>query len=262
MTTQAAVAGPQIPLDKGAMTSPTAALIGTPTNRFLSPMGQVVRSEICGQVIHFTITNAIDVIQRSHVNGVFYEPEELAIIGQWFKPGSVFCDIGANIGNHSIFALKLLNAARSILFEPNPVAIEVLTSNMHLNGLSMLADMSFLGLGLSDTAASGLSIRAPRHNIGAGRMIEGGGDIRTVQGDEALIDRPVDFIKMDIEGMELRALAGLSTTIARCRPTMFIEVDNVNNAGFMDWVAANGYRVETSFRRYPSNVNYLILPNP
>ncbi|MBN8631162.1 MAG: FkbM family methyltransferase [Rhodobacterales bacterium] len=260
MTGQTTVADRQIPQDRDAMTSPTATMIGASANRFLSPVGQVVQSEVCGQVIRFTITNAIDVIQRSHLNGVFYEPDELAIIGQWFKPGSVFCDIGANIGNHSIFALKLLNASQSILFEPNPVAIEVLTSNMHLNGLSKLADMSFLGLGLSDTAASGLSIRARKRNIGAGRLTEGGGDIRTILGDEALFDRQVDFIKMDIEGMELRALAGLSATIARCRPMMFIEVDNANNAGFMDWVAASGYRVETSFQRYASNVNYLVGP--
>ncbi len=91
-------------------------------------------------------------------------------------------------------------------------------------------------------------------------MTEGGGDIQTIQGDQALADRQIDFIKMDIEGMELRALAGLSATIARCRPTMFVEVDNVNNAGFMDWVAANDYQVETSFQRYRSNVNYLVRP--
>lgn len=244
------------------MTSPTAAMIGTSGYRFATPVGQVVRSRVCGRVVQFTITNKTDVIQRCHNNGVFYEPEELAIIGQWFKPGSIFCDIGANIGNHSIFALKLLKASQSILFEPNPVAIEVLKSNMHINGLRKLADMSFLGLGLSDTAATGLSIRARARNLGAGRLTEGGGDIQTIQGDQALADRQVDFIKMDIEGMELRALAGLSATIARCRPTMFVEVDNGNNAGFMDWVAANGYRVETSFQRYPTNVNYLILPNP
>lgn len=242
------------------MAALTAETIGASSYRFLSPVGQVVRSKIFGRVIHFTITDKSDVIQRSHLKGVFYEPEELAIIGQWLKPGSVFCDIGANIGNHSIFALKLLKASRSILFEPNPVAIEVLRSNMHLNGLRKQADMSFLGFGLSDTATTGQSIKAPKRNLGAGRLIDGGGDIQTIQGDQALADQNVDFIKMDIEGMELRALAGLSATIARCRPTMFVEVDNVNNAGFKDWVAANGYRVETSFRRYPSNVNYLIRP--
>lgn len=241
--------------------TPTAAMIGATSYRFVSPVCQVVRSKICGRIIQFAITNPRDIIQKSHLKGVFYEPEELAIIGQWFRPGSIFCDIGANIGNHTIFALKLLNASRAILFEPNPTAIEVLRSNVHLNGLRKQVDLGFLGLGLSDTAATGLSIRAPKTNVGAGRLKEGGGEIQTIPGDEALADRHVDFIKMDIEGMELRALSGLSATIARCRPTMFVEVDNANDAGFMSWIAANGYRVETSFRRYRSNINYLVRPN-
>lgn len=219
-----------------------------------------MRTKVCGRVIHFTITDPKDVIQKSHAKGIFYEPEELAIIGQWFRPGSVFCDIGANIGNHSIFALKLLNASRVVLFEPNPAAIEVLRSNIHLNGLRKLVDLNFLGFGLSDSTAEGLSITAPRRNLGGGRITEGGGTIKTIPGDEALADRHVDFIKMDIEGMELRALSGLSRTIARCRPTMFIEVDNTNNAGFVAWIASNGYRVETTFQRYPSNINYLVVP--
>jgi FkbM family methyltransferase len=241
--------------------APPAALIAKPANRFLSPAGRVMRSKICGKIVYFTITDPGDVIQKSHVQGKFYEPEELAIIGQWFRPGSVFCDIGANIGNHSIFALRILNAARSILFEPNPAAIEVLRSNMMLNGFRKQADFSNVGVGLSDIAASGLSIRSPRKNLGAGRIVEGGGELQTVRGDDALADKTVDFIKMDIEGMELRALVGLKQTIARCRPVMFIEVDNVNNKDFHDWVATSGYRVETSFQRYPSNVNYLIVPN-
>ncbi len=156
MTDPTAEADRHVPQEEVSMTSPSAAMIGASAYRFLSPVGQVVRSKVCGRVVQFTITDKKDVIQKSHLKGVFYEPEELAIIGQWFKKGSVFCDIGANIGNHSIFALKLLNASQSILFEPNPVAIQVLKSNMHLNGLRKLADMSFLGLGLSDTAASGL----------------------------------------------------------------------------------------------------------
>lgn len=239
--------------------TPTAAMIAGPGRPFLSPPGRVMRSKICRQIVYFTITDPGDVIQKSHVQGKFYEPEELAIIGQWLRPGSIFCDIGANIGNHSIFALRILNAASTILFEPNPIAIEVLRSNMILNGCRRRADFSHVGVGLSDVAASGLSIRAPKRNLGGGRIIAGGGELQTIRGDDALAGKQVDFIKMDIEGMELRALAGLEQTIARCRPVMFIEVDNVNNKGFHDWVAAKDYRVETSFQRYRSNVNYLIV---
>jgi Met-10+ like-protein len=53
--------------------------------------------------------------------GVFYEREELEIIATHFK-GGTFVDIGANVGNHSIFAAKFLGASKVIAFEPNPTA--------------------------------------------------------------------------------------------------------------------------------------------
>jgi FkbM family methyltransferase len=238
----------------------TAAQIAMASGRYVSPRCRVISSMICNEIVHFTLTDKTDVIQRSHYGGQFYEPEELAIIGKWLRPGAVFCDIGANIGNHTLFALKILKAAKSILFEPNPEAIVVLRANIEVNGLGPQADLSFIGIGLSDTSSSGMSMSAPQKNLGAARMVSGGGDIRTMRGDEALAGTHVDFIKMDIEGMEVQALSGLTETIARCRPMLFIEVDNRNAESFKTWVGASGYRIEASFQRYRTNVNHLVIP--
>ena len=79
-----------------------------------------------------------------------------------------------------------------------------------------------------------------------------------------LIDRAgltaIDFLKIDVEGMEIAVLGGLAETIARCRPVFFIEVDDVNNAAFMAWVAANDYEVAATYRRYKVNENFLLKP--
>lgn len=227
---------------------------------FCTPVGQVVRAVILGEPVYFTITNRRDAIQRFHCLGQFYEAEELEIIRRWFRPGSVFCDIGANIGNHSIFALRFLRAAQTILFEPNPAAIAILRSNLELNGLTERSDFSNIGYGLSDTAASGLAIAAPGLNMGAGKLVEGEGTLQTLTGDHALAGRQVDFIKIDVEGMELRVLAGLKETLTRCRPLIFIEVDNVNRFAFRAWRRANNYAIRARYKRYPSNENYLLEP--
>lgn len=227
----------------------------------VSPAGQVVRSLIGGKPVFFTLTNTRDVIQAEHLAGRFYEPEELEIIRKYCPKNAVFADIGANIGNHSVFALKFLGVKKLIPFEPNPVAIAVLTANLGLNGELARCDLSHLGLGLSDKPQDGLAIKldAPDLNLGGGRMVEGG-DLRVIRGDDALAGEAVDFIKIDVEGMELQVLGGLAETVARCRPVIFIEVDEANRDGFLSWVDAHGYEVAATFRRYKVNENFLLKP--
>jgi hypothetical protein len=87
-----------------------------------------------------------------------------------------------------------------------------------------------------------------------------GGDLRVIAGDEALAQAKVDFIKIDVEGMEMQVLGGLAQTLARCRPVIFIEVDEANRAAFLAWVDANRYDIAATFRRYPVNENFLLKP--
>jgi len=220
-----------------------------------------VRNVIGGVPVLFTVNNPRDTIQAQHAEGRFYEEEELEIIRGHVPKGAVFVDIGANIGNHSLFALKFLDVARVIPFEPNPDAIALLMSNLTLNGEAGRCDLRHLGQGLSDRAAEGLAMAVdqPRDNLGGGRMVEGGG-LRVVRGDDVLADAAVDFIKIDVEGMEVAVLRGLEATVARCRPVLFVEVDEVNRKDFLDWVAAQSYEISATYRRYKPNENFLITP--
>lgn len=228
----------------------------------ITPDCRVVRAVIWGQPVYFTLTNPKDVIQRQHQSGAFYEPEELEIIRRWCPPGAVFVDIGANIGNHSLFALKFLHVARLIPFEPNPVAIDILTSNLALNGELHRCDLTHLGFGLSDVAQAGLQIELdqPNKNLGGGRLVEGG-DLAVIRGDDALAGTHVDFIKIDVEGMEMRVLRGLAQTIAASRPVFFIEVDEAKRAEFLAWVTEAGYDIRATYRRYAVNENFLLVPS-
>lgn len=222
-------------------------------------MCRVVRNKIDDKWIYFTVQDPRDTIQREHIKGAFYEPDELQIIKKYLPENARFCDIGANIGNHSLYVLKYLGAAEAILFEPNPTAIAVLQSNMALNGVLDRCDMSHLGFGLSDKDQGGFSVDAPDRNLGGARLVEGDGDLRVRTGDAMLKDRPVDFIKIDVEGMEIGVLKGLSEVVRTNRPVIFIEVDNENADAFKDWVTANDYEVKERFQRYEANENFLLV---
>lgn len=230
----------------------------------VTPVGQVVSSLILGQKIQFFIANSRDAIQRVHAEGQFYEPDELDIIRRHCPHGAVFCDIGSNVGNHAIFALKFLHAARVIVFEPNPIAIPILLANLGLNGLLDRCDTSHLGIGLSDRNEGGKSIHVRNRNLGASSIRDstepGEGGITLSRGDEVLASVSPDFIKIDVEGMEMAVLNGLSGLLTRCRPAFFIEVDNSNRAEFLSWVNDNNYLIRDRFRRYRANENFLIVP--
>lgn len=226
----------------------------------LFPDIDVTVCEIHGQRFCFASDRVRDPIQRSQRNGAFYEAPELAMIRAHFPQGGTFVDIGANVGNHAIYVAAFLQPGRIIPFEPNPVAYKLLLANVALNGFGAVFDLSHIGLGLSDGRASGFGMTPRDRNLGGAQMVEGGGDIETISGDAALAAEAPDFIKIDVEGMEMQVLGGLAATIARARPVILIEVDVENDADFRGWIAEAGYEIVETMQRYKANRNYLLRP--
>jgi FkbM family methyltransferase len=151
---------------------------------------------------------------------------------------------------------KYCRQSEILVVEPNPESIRILMANILLNG----SNIRHFGVGLSDVPGVA-RVEVPENNLGAARMVsEAGGQISLVPGDSLFAQRKVDFIKIDVEGLELHALKGLERTVANSRPKMFIEVDNNNRDGFAAWLGEHDYRVEESFRRYTVNENFLIIP--
>lgn len=225
---------------------------------------QIVRTVMHGRTLFFAVRNPGDAIQSHHMRGRFYEPEELEIIRGAFRPGGIFLDIGANVGNHMLYTALFLHPQRIIVVEPNPLAYDNLIANAALNQVEHLVDFTWLGHGLGAGEAHGVPVVAEARNLGGGTLVmaDAGaeGAIPVTTGDRVSAETQIDFIKIDVEGMEMEVLAGLSQTIARDCPPIFVEVDNTNRAAFLDWVAASPYRVAQNFRRYRQNDNFLLVP--
>lgn len=241
-----------------------AKLIGQPM-RFVTPRRtRVVMSHRYGAPVYFTVNNSKDRIHARQTKGRFYEEEELALIADNFPKGGSFCDVGANIGNHSLYMLKFGGAAQVLPMEPNPDALELYLSNMILNGVLDRIALDTLGYGLDEQADDGLAIVNPRNNLGwarVGKPDEGKeGAISVRRGDDLIGARHIDFLKMDVEGMEVRALKGLAETIKRCRPVIFIEVDHGQRAAFDALMDELGYTVKEALPSHRVNQNLLLVP--
>lgn len=241
------------------MISDTKPLAGAPVVENFADVTLTVAS-IHGKTFRFATSVRRDPIQRAHRDGEFYEATELELIKSVFPLGGVFVDIGANVGNHSLFVAGFLSPSLVVPFEPNTEANRLLRANVALNDFHRVFDLSQLGVGLSDMDAEGFAMQERTRNLGAAKMLEGQGDIPVRRGDDMLRDLSPDFIKIDVEGMELGVLRGLTETLNRARPWMLVEVDDENASDFHDWTEQHGYQVEHRVRRYKMNENFLLKP--
>lgn len=218
----------------------------------------MIHTRILGQPVTFCVNMENDPIQRNHRHGRFYEINELKILLGILPKGNVFVDIGANVGNHALFAALILKSSKVIPFEPNPAAIYLLIENVVVNRLMDTIDLSNLGIGLSDKYSSGYAVENRARNIGATKMLAGQGNLEVYRGDDRLKDVTPDMIKIDVEGMEMAVLDGLSGVFERCKPLLLVEVDNSNEEAFLEWAKTTGYRVVDTYQRYKLNKNHIL----
>ncbi len=228
------------------------------------PAGKVAVFNHNDVQVMFDVVNDVDVVQRAHSKSNFYERDDLELMAKYFPANGVFADIGANVGNHSVFAGLIMGASKIIPFEPNPIAQEIFLANMVLNRMVDRVDFSFFTYGLSDRMDEGLAMRWNPNNLGGGRIVRSDaatGGVVVIRGDDAFSKLGhVDFLKIDVEGLEIQVLDGLRDTVASQRPNIFIEIDNRNADAFFAWVEANGYHVAERIRNYAVNENFMIVP--
>jgi len=222
--------------------------------------GTIVSFTVERRPVRFFVKNCADVIQGHHFRGEFYETDELAIMAEVIRPGSVIADIGSNVGNHAVYFEKFLAAREVILFEVNPDAIAILLLNQALNGCTSW-NTAYLRYALSNKFAAISIVAAKPDNLGGTKFREDeAGELRCMPGDSVLAGRPIDFIKLDVEGSEIAVLNGLKETIRRWRPILFVEVLSRNRPAFEALLAHHAYDIAREFTRYPGFTNYLITP--
>jgi FkbM family methyltransferase len=134
---------------------------------------------------------------------------------------STAIDIGANIGNHSIFFSDIFE--KVISFEPNPITYKLLSVNTF-----SLDNVHIVNLGLSDTDKE-ISLSVQAGNIGASSAIINRNSglehkIRVIRLDD-FQDLPsnIELLKIDAEGMETQVLNGANELIRSTYPIILFE---------------------------------------
>ena len=160
-----------------------------------------------------------------------YGEAELNYLGRIVPRARQSVDVGANLGVYSRALSKLTPTVHA--FEPNKELAQLLRRTLPRNVIVHEQALS------SRTGCG--TLRTPVVN---GRPVFGlasleehaaypGSDqeaVRVAKLDDVL-DGDVGFVKIDVEGHELRVLEGASSLIERCRPVLLIECEERHNPG-------------------------------
>lgn len=179
-------------------------------------------------------------------------------LAQQLRPGAVVYDIGANVGFFSLLAAKLVGPTGCVYsFEPVAENAASIRENVSINrfenikifelavgrdsGTAELLLTAWDGGGSLSTSAVKPSEPVSRRNV------------RVVALDELIPAerlRKPDFVKIDVEGVELEVLQGMTRTIPGSKPVLLYEVDDGRKDSFNqrwkeldDYVTRYGYGI-------------------
>lgn len=176
-------------------------------HRFLTPNTRFVRTDING---HSMILDTADPwIRNNYLWCDIYEPETTAYIEKNVKYGDIVIDVGAHIGYHSLNFARA-GASEVFAFEPDPEAFSLLCANITLNIRpinSVVSDINGEVTFYRSRGGSAWNSLIPQR------------DSTPVKAHSFLIDdlqlEKLDWVKIDVEGAELRVLKGMTETLAR-----------------------------------------------
>ena len=138
-------------------------------------------------------------------------------------------DLGANIGVHSISFSRLAPHGETFAFEPVNLCFSQLQMNLIINGVH---NVRAFKMAVTDRTGDMVEMEALDAtvygdgivNIANSRIGQGGDSTFTVRLDDMHFPK-VDLVKIDVQGSELLALAGMEGLIARDRPVFLVEIE-------------------------------------
>jgi FkbM family methyltransferase len=166
----------------------------------------------------------------------FWEVDQLEYIAMVGPVGGIYLDVGANIGNHSVF-FGTFCAEHVVAIEAHPRLHSILRRNLDANGLRDKATV--VPVAISDSSGTGAISLRQEHagNVGASHVVPG---VAVADGEEAvtlrrlddLLDElipslprvPITFLKIDVEGMEMSVLRSGERVLRDHRPQLFVEL--------------------------------------
>ncbi|MBR1120221.1 FkbM family methyltransferase [Bradyrhizobium lablabi] len=165
-----------------------------------------------------------------------YERQTRAALRRLVSPGSLVLDIGANIGAHTLpLARQVGPKGRVLAFEPTDFAFRKLSRNLELNpdlASRVTAHHCFLTATDSDQVPAAIYSSWPLEHQAGLHAKHLGREMRTEAAKARSVDsvlaelggRPVQLVKLDVDGFECDVLRGARNMLSTMRPVFVMEI--------------------------------------
>lgn len=164
--------------------------------------------------------------------------------------GNCVLDIGANIGNHTLFFFFECGINKAYCFEPVSSTFNILSKNISLNGLSDKVVLLNTAVGADEGSAR--IAHFDEANIGSTQIaLEKVGTIPVISIDSLNIEDCIKLIKIDVEGFEVEVIRGCIKTIEQYKPYIMVEIQEENFETVESLLLPFGYQyVHIGFLNY------------
>lgn len=191
--------------------------------RFLLPEGkQFVYDRYLGKFkVNIDTTFPIEVEMATGS----YDLKTTAVIQKFVAPEDTVLDIGANVGALTLLMANVAHKGHVIAIEPGPTTFARLQANLDLNP-ELHKRVDIYQLGIADQP--GLLYWQEDANVpgNAGLLSQDGLAVKVESLDQlieqCLLER-LDFVKIDVEGMEYEVINGGLHTLSKFRPILYYE---------------------------------------
>jgi FkbM family methyltransferase len=182
----------------------------------LSRLVNVIRSgpvDVHYQGVPFRFHHQASATERGALFNPDYNREELDFLRTHMQAGSVFVDIGANVGTFALVLARHVGASGQVIaIEPHPVTHARLAFNNSAAGYTQVRLVA-AAAGASDGE---LMIETDGGNLGASHIVTGEACGKAIKVPSLRLQRIledahvtcVDALKIDVEGFEDRVLTG------------------------------------------------------
>lgn len=157
-----------------------------------------------------------------------HEPIATTMLPMLVQSGDTVLEIGGNIGYYTLLLSQLVGEKGAVItVEPNPESFTLLKLNLRLNRVTNV-ELHQLAIGNKDGCAN--LYTSYSSNLCTLKPSIEGENISSIEVRTTTIDafvkklaKPVQVIRMDIEGLEKEALEGAEFTLEHYKPRLFIE---------------------------------------